>query len=99
MGSLNNLVCEEKNSIREICSLELNELGIMSLFFKEGLVVSLFHDLPFFQNHYLVSLFYGGEPVGDDNGGSSAGKHLNGMLDEFFGMRIHRRGGFIQDED
>src|SRR5690606_9420547 len=58
-----------------------------------------FHDLPGIHHKDLVSLFYCGQAVGNDNGGSAFGNFISGFLDQVFAIRINGRSSFIQHQD
>ena len=58
-----------------------------------------FFDFTLIQHHNFVGFADGGKPVGNHNGGPSGNQGINGMLDELFGTGIHRRSGFVENQN
>src|SRR5207302_11047360 len=57
------------------------------------------HNLPVFQNEYLIRTLDGGESVRDDEGGSAPAQGVKSVLNERLALAVQAGGGFIEDED
>ncbi len=57
------------------------------------------HEPPPVEDEHLVGRFGGGEPMGDRDRRASGGEALDGATQLDVESRIHRRRGFIHDEE
>lgn len=60
---------------------------------------SVFHDLPVADNQDQVGLAYGGEAVGDNEGGTTSHQLVQPVHDECLGFGVDRCRGLIENED
>src|SRR5712664_2746482 len=60
---------------------------------------SALHYTAVTEHQDLVGVHHGREPVRDHEGGAAYGDALELRLDGFFGARIERRGGLVEDQD
>jgi len=58
-----------------------------------------FDDAALIQDEDLIGGLDGGEPVGDDHGGTSGQGVGQSLLDEELRFRVQMRGGLVQDHD
>ena len=62
-------------------------------------VVADFDDLAAIEHHQPVGLAQRRQAVGDGDGGAAMDQVVEGFLDFLLGRGIHRRGGFVEDQD
>ena len=55
-------------------------------------------DASLFHNHDAVGIFYGGQPVGNDKGGSSLHQRVHTILYQFLGTGVDGGGGLVQNQ-
>ncbi len=65
----------------------------------EVVVVAFLGDLAVAQDEDAVGVADGGEAVGDDEGGAAGDQRAEVLLDGSLGLRVHRAGGLVEDED
>ena len=79
--------------------LDLDQLGVGSVFGNEALVGALLDDTALGHDDNVVGFTNGSELVGDNNGGSALGGTVESFLDDAFGVRIQRAGSLVEEED
>ena len=77
--------------------LGLIEFIVLALFGDECLMVSGFNEAAVVEDVDAVGVSYGGEAVGDDDGGPVFGQIVQSSLHCFFCLGIQGGGGFIED--
>jgi len=66
----------------------------------EQLLVSAdLSDATFFEDYDSIRLSECADPVGDCDGSTSLHKNIQRLLDLTFGLSVHGRGRFIEDQD
>ena len=61
-------------------------------------MVAALDDMTLVDHQDLVRLLYGGEAVGDHQGGARLAQLVDGRLDVAFGLGIQGRGGLVQQQ-
>ena len=78
--------------------LRVIDFAIEPAEFHQGIVVASLDDVAVLHDEDEVSVFDGGQPVGDDEAGPAGGQGVHGLLDEDFGPGIDVAGRFVEDE-
>ena len=66
---------------------------------EEVVVAAALDDAAAVHDEDLVGVADGREAVGDDEAGALRHEPVERLLDEPLGLRVHARGGFVEDED
>ena len=82
-------------------TLELGivQVGVKTARCQQFVVSTLFDDIAVLHYQNQVGIPNRGQPMGDDKAGAALHQIVHGLLNEQLRTRIHRAGGFIQNQD
>ena len=66
---------------------------------KQALMCPALCDPILCDDNDLVRISYGGQPVGDGDGGPVSGEFLQALLDPALALIVQGAGGLVQDQD
>ena len=79
--------------------ISIIQFRIMPALREQVGVVASFDDVALLEHNDAVSVFHGGEAVGNDDGRAVGHDEVEGFLNLFLGKGINAGGGFVEDED
>ena len=79
--------------------LQRPQAGVFASRFHQLGVRAALDDAPLVEDQNFVRVHHRGEPVRDDERCSALGNSLELRLNGFFGARIERRSGLVEDQD
>ena len=72
------------------------QVVVSAFHFKELVVVAAFDYLALLEDHYGVRVSYGGESVGNDEGGSVFHQSVHTVLDMALGSGVYGAGSLVK---
>ena len=79
--------------------MDVVDLAVETALAQQLVVPAALDDAAALQHQDLVGRLHGAQPLGDDEGRAALHELRQRLLDQVLRLRVHARGGVVEDED